>query len=95
MKYTCSRQWASDPNGRSSYGERGLKFSTNEQLKQLQLSLLLWGAWIEILVIPLNENISVCRSSYGERGLKYQLEEYRLEYPNCRSSYGERGLKSL
>ena len=60
-------------DGRSPYGERGLKLLVLSWHEGLEESLSLRRAWIEI---PTGRSAWWCstrRSPYGERGLKYQV----------------------
>ena len=58
------------PDGRSPYGERGLKSRLALHRPTARLSLSLRRAWIEITIRPFVIGWP-CRSPYGERGLKY------------------------
>ena len=56
------------------------------------VSHLVWGAWIEILMLVFRKFLISSRTSYGVRGLKYYSAvggSFRI----CRTSYGVRGLK--
>ena len=51
-------------SGRSPYGERGLKFGPRGLRRTRQLSLSVWGAWIEIKI---NNHLD------GERGVALRM----------------------
>ena len=56
--------------GRSPYGERGLKFVDTDDEAEAEASLSLRRAWIEINQLNTDNTNASSRSPYGERGLK-------------------------
>ena len=58
--------------GRSPYGERGLKCNEASPEYQRRMSLSLRRAWIEITPSVQGGRYGQSRSPYGERGLKCQ-----------------------
>ena len=82
--------------GRSPHGERGLKYRQNGGGDAATPSLPTRGAWIEIILVSLDDEVVECRSPHGERGLKYVMLDTAHHYsaPSARRSpHGERGLK--
>ena len=78
--------------GRSPYGERGLKYVKIAYGRETCQSLSLRRAWIEMLLMESGVRVMDSRSPYGERGLKYTEIVGGLVHDR-RSPYGERGLK--
>ena len=64
-------------DGRSPYGERGLKYQGRIPPVEGSMSLSLRRAWIEISTLCPTEDCRRCRSPYGERGLKFQRDGVR------------------
>ena len=79
------------PDGRSPYGERGLKSRLALHRPTARLSLSLRRAWIEITSRPLPPPT---RSSLSLRRawIEITIRPFVIGWP-CRSPYGERGLK--
>ena len=79
------------PDGRSPYGERGLKYRRDIPVQRGCESLSLRRAWIEITSRPLPPPT---RSSLSLRRawIEITIRPFVIGWP-CRSPYGERGLK--
>ena len=57
--------------GRAPYGARGLKCAPEIwRHRAIHASRSVWGAWIEMLCLPILLVISLRRAPYGARGLK-------------------------
>ena len=79
---------------RSPYGERGLKWSEQEERNTAVTSLSLRRAWIEIRN-GRNGRTNVTSLSLRRAWIEILILYSRSPATVCRSPYGERGLKSV
>ena len=85
---------ASNPDGRSPHGERGLKYGAAGPGSAVPGSLPARGAWVEIRKTRMVTTLASGRSPHGERGLKSSAGPTPVN-ASSRSPHGERGLKSV
>ena len=78
---------------RAPYGARGLKFLLSLVVCPVLLSRPVWGAWIEILVVPQDSEEVMSRPVWGA-WIEMILIRNFVILPMSRAPYGARGLKS-